>query len=157
MLPRSIATAGGLVALDYGVLFRELLRGATVLVAQREFFRRGKLNCPGIGQTIGELQRAFEAFFVEPKRGVCDARLGLDPAHHIIGVRHAGHCFGIDERDNLNVVEAGLRQSIDQRDLARGGNWPFLDLEALARTFLGDANGAGQIAHDRSLMITDRS
>jgi len=41
------------------------------------------------------------------------------------------------------VVETGLRQRIDQRDLTRGGDGPFLDLKAFARTFLGDANGVG--------------
>src|SRR6266511_2332742 len=45
------------------------------------------------------------------------------------------------------MIEAGPGQRIDQLDLARGGNRPLLDLEALARAFLENVNPLRQASH----------
>ena len=52
------------------------------------------------------------------------------------------------------MVEAGLRQRVDQRDLARGRDRAFLDLKTFARPFFGDVNGRRQIAHDFFSTVT---
>ena len=130
-------------ATDDGMLAVELLRCRAVLIAERKFFRRTKLNRAAIGQPAGKFQRTFETFLVEPQRGVGDIGLRRDAAHHVLGVRHARHRLRIDERDDLNAFKPGPRQGVDQRDLARGGDGAFFDLKAFARAFLGDTNGAG--------------
>ena len=96
------------------------------------------------------LERALEAFLVEPQRGVGDAGLRRETAHHVFGVGHARHVLRIDEGDDLDAVEPGLRQRIDQFDFARGRDRAFFDLKTLARAFLGDVHGRRQIAHEFS-------
>ena len=48
----------------------------------------------------------------------------------------------------------GLRQRVDQLDLARGRDRAFLDLKAFARPFFGDVHGRRQIAHEASPAVT---
>ena len=140
--------AGRLVHLDDGMLPGELLRGGAVLIADGKFLRCAELDGAGIAEPVRCLQRALKALFVEPQRRVGDARLRRDAAHHVVGVGHARHVLRIDEGHDLDAVEAGLRQRIDQRDLARGRDRAFLDLKAFARAFLGDVHGRRQVAHD---------
>ena len=118
----------------------ELLGRGPVLVAQQKFLRKGELNCPGIGQAIGKFQCALEPLFIEPERGVGNTRLRCDAAHDIVDIGHARDRFGIDEGNDLDAIEPGLRQGIDQRDLTRGRDRSLLDLKAFARAFLGDVN-----------------
>ena len=72
---------------------------------------------------------------------------------HVFGVRHARHRLGIDERNDLDVVEAGPRQRIDQRNLACGRDRAFFDLKSLARAFFVDMHGRRQVAHRFSLIV----
>src|SRR4029077_10051785 len=83
-----------------------------------------------------------------------DVGFWRDAVHDGFGVRHARYRLRIDEGDDLDLVEAGLRQRVDQRDLARGRDGAFLELKALARAFLGDVHALRQIAHDKSLMFS---
>ena len=93
-------------------------------------------------------ERALEALVVEEQGRVVDARLLLEAAHDVVGVGHAGHALGIDEGDELDLLDAGFRQRIDQRDLARGRDVRFLDLEALARALFLDRYGFRHVGHD---------
>jgi DNA polymerase III subunit gamma/tau len=56
--------------------------------------------------------------------------------------------------EHLNVLDAGLRQRIDELDLARGRNRPFLELKAFARTLLVNVYGLWQIAHEFLLLTS---
>ena len=58
-----------------------------------------------------------------------------------------GTSLRVDERHDLDVVEAGLRQRIDQLDLALGRDDALLELKAFARAFLADVDRRGQVAH----------
>ncbi len=86
-------------------------------------------------------QRALEAALVEPQRRIGDIRIDLDAFDDVVGVGHARHRLRIDEGDDLHVIDAGLRQGVDQFDLARGRDRALFDLKALARAFLADAHG----------------
>ena len=112
--------AGRLVHFDDGVLPGELLRRIAVLIALEKFLRRRQLDGAGIGEPVGKFQRALETFLVEPQRRVGDAGFCCNAAHHVLGVGHARHVLGIDEGDDLDALEPGPRQRVDQRDLARG-------------------------------------
>src|SRR5438105_4016399 len=82
-----------------------------------------------------------------------DTRLPRDAEHDVVGVGHARDRFGIDEGNDLDAIEPGLRQGIDQRDLTRGRDRSLLDLKAFARAFLGDVNSVWQIAHNCRLSL----
>ncbi len=154
MLPRSTGNARRLVHLHDRMLPGELLRGGAVLIADGKFLRGAELDGAGIGEAVGKLQRALKTFLVEPQRGVFDARSRREPAHHVFGVGHAGYVLRVDEGDDLDAVKPGLRQRVDQFDLARGRNRAFLDLKAFARPFFGDVHGGRQIAHEASPAAT---
>src|SRR5439155_12341681 len=59
----------------------------------------------------------------------------------------ARHQARVDEGAHLDVLEAGLRQRLDQPDLVGRADRPGLDLETLARTFLVDINMCRQVGH----------
>jgi hypothetical protein len=81
---------------------------------------------------------------VEPQRGVFDAGPDPDVPGYFIRVRHARHLLAAHERRDLDAAQAGVRQRIDQFDFPRGRYGAFLDLEALARAFLGNQYGGGR-------------
>ena len=76
-----------------------------------------------------------------------DARLAFVALHHLIGIGPAWHAVRVDEGGDLYVVQSGLRQGIDQFDLAFGRNRAFLELETLARAFFVDLHELGEIGH----------
>ena len=131
------------------MLAGELLFGGAVLIAHQKFFRGGKLDRSGERQPVFVLERALETLVIEPQCRIGDARLRRDPAHDVLGIGHARHCLRVDERDDLDVIEAGLRQGVDQRDLSCGRDCSLLELEALARAFFDDVHRCRQIAHGR--------
>ena len=104
-------------------------------------------NEPSMSSRRSGRQRALQPFHVEPERGVVDARLALVALHHLVGIGHARHALRIDERNDLDVVQAGLRQRVDQLDLALGRDRAFLELEALARAFLVDLHEFREVGH----------
>ena len=73
----------------------------------------------------------------------------------LVGVRHAGDVLRADEGCDLDTLQPGFRQRIDQRDLAFGGDRAFLDLETLARAFLGDHHAARNIGHGLPFHATE--
>src|SRR6185312_8960851 len=135
---------------DLRVLHAGVLGEAAVLVALHERLRGAERDDAAQRQALLERDGALQAFLVEPERGVADAVAAADAVHHRLGVGPARHALGIDEGDDLDAPQAGLRQRIDERDLALGRDRPRLDLEALARALLMDIDPLRQIAHDVS-------
>src|SRR6202035_3653451 len=145
--------AARLVHLDDRMLAGELLRHGAILVAHQEFFRRAELDGTFQRQPVLP-QSALKSLVVEPQRRIGDVGFWRDAVHDVLGVGHAGHCLRIDEGDDLDLVDAGLRQRVDQRDFARGRNGAFLELKTLARTFLADVYAFRQVAHCGSPTVT---
>ncbi len=92
-------------------------------------------------------ERALEAALIEPECHIFHALMAPVTGDHRLGVRHAGNALGIDEGDDLDMLEPGRRERVDERDLARGRDRPRLDLEALARTLLLDRRSRRHVGH----------
>ena len=93
--------------------------------------------------------RTLQAALVEPERDVVDFRVRREACNDLARVGHARHVLRWHEGHHLDLLEASVRQRVDQFDLARGGNRPLLELEALTRAFLIDADRFGQVTHAR--------
>ena len=91
--------------------------------------------------------RPLQPLQVEPDAVVLDAGLFPDAVGPRVRVGHLRHPFGADEGDELDRRQAGVRQGVDEGDLVRRGDGRLLELEALARTHLADADLLGHVAH----------
>ena len=129
----------------------QVLGMAAVEVLAAEGVRRAEADRADHAQPILERQRAVQAILVEPERGIVDAGLRPEAAGDRLGIRPARDEPRIDEAADLDVVEPGLGQRLDQRDLVGGGDRAGLDLEALARAFLEDVDAVRQVGHGRCL------
>ena len=86
------------------------------------------------------LARAREALQVGHERGVADARPARDTGEDLGGIRHLRHPLRAHEGGHLDRRVAGVRQSVDQRDLVRRRHEGRFVLQPIAWTDLDDGD-----------------
>src|SRR5262249_42695810 len=111
---------------------------------------RGQRNRARERQLVRECERSIEPLIVEPEPHIMNAGGRPKACDNVIGVCPSGHEARVDEGTNLNVVKPGLRQSLDETNFVRGGNWSGLDLESLPWPLLLDLHFLRQVSHSSS-------
>lgn len=91
----------------------------------------------------GPLQPAL----IEPEAGITHTRTRGHPGDDGFGIGHARHPFGMHERGDLNIVDAGVGQGIDQPYFVGCSDVALFDLEAFAGAFLLDKDATWNIGH----------
>ena len=90
---------------------------------------------------------AIQALFIEPDTGVLHTRFALDSLADFIRIGHLRHHLGVDKRAHDDLLEAGLRQCVDQAHFVIGADQTFLNLKAFAGAFFFDRNSFGKVEH----------
>ena len=139
--------AGFLVGPRHRPLRLDLAGAVAVEVLLLERLRRREGDRPMELQPVLEGQRPVQPVGVEPECGEGDARRRRNGGDHILRIRPARHQLGRDEGADLDLLQPSGGQRFDQCDLALGRDRAGFDLEALARAFLADLDGCGQVGH----------
>ena len=108
-----------------------------------------------MGQPVTVLHRALDALLVQPQGVIHDAFFRFKATDHVIGIGPSRDSLRIDERSDLNLMQAGFGQGVDQLDLTLRRDRSGLDLEALAGAFFLNIDFRRHVAH-RSLLHSIR-
>ncbi|MPM86685.1 hypothetical protein SDC9_133776 [bioreactor metagenome] len=127
---------------------------AGVLVFLQEGGRSGQRDGAGDVEHTRALG-AIQAFFIEPDTCVLYAGSAGDALADLIGVGHLWNHFGVHKRAHHDLLEACLRQGIDQSNLVICADQTFFNLKAFARAFFFDRNSFGKVEHG-SYSLRDR-
>ena len=136
----------GLIHGDQLRLGGKLLGRVAVLVALEEGVGGIKRQLAFHVQSPGG-DGAFQPALVEPQAGIVHAGLRGETGHHGLRIRHARHFLRMHEGGDLNVIQPGAGQRVDETDLLFRADRAFLDLEAFARPLLLDMDTVGQTGH----------
>ena len=103
------------------------------------FCENASLAAPKITIFVGlGLQCGFEAAQVRREHGIDRAVAAVDAGHDGGAVGHLRHPFRRYERGGFDVLQAGLRQPVDQFDLDLGRDEVLFVLQAVAGTDFDD-------------------
>ena len=116
-------------------------------VLERKRLGGAQGNRSGVGEPIAVCEGAFKSLFVEPDRRVRNAGFGGKASNDVVCVRPARYSLRTDKGRDLNRLDTGLRERVDQFDFGAGRNRPRLDLKAFARSLLDDVHCIRKIAH----------
>ena len=70
-----------------------------------------------MGQPVTVLHRALDALLVQPQGVIHDAFFRFKATDHVVGIGPSRDALRIDERSDLNLMQAGFGQGVDQLDL----------------------------------------
>ena len=92
-------------------------------------------------------QGLAKPFVVQPQRCVIHARLALDTLEQLAGVGHLRYVFRADETSDLNALQTGFAEHVDQFDPLFDRINLLFDLKTLARAFFTKFDEFGKVVH----------
>jgi hypothetical protein len=104
---------------------------------------RGAQEDVDLLEALAPAERVLEPLLVRDQHGDRDVAGRADGVEHLLGVRELGDHVRAHEARDLEALEAGAGELVDQPHLLVGGDRLRLVLEAVAGADLADAHARG--------------
>lgn len=144
--------AGALVHFAQDMLTIGLFFHRPILVSLQEFLGR-RMSQASVEIEPSGRDRPFVATLVQPEAGIRHARLAGDSRNDRFGIGLPRNKFGIHEGNNLDCLETGFGQRVDQFDFPLRRNSPFLELKSFAWALLFYVDELRKIGFRQGLLL----